>query len=92
MATAIENANATEVPSNYLICDRTGFRVPVSVGLVNDGHLRSAMTRPKSRDSRHPQEMLRAKAENLHGSIRPEPSTDQYIETLYPSGVTVDDL
>lgn len=75
--------------NNELICQVSGFRVPVSEGLVRrwDG----VWVRRKDLDLRHPQDFVRARAERLRGSVSPEPG-DVFIEDAYPNGVTVDDL
>ena len=76
--------------SNYLICDRTGFKIPVEEGLVEEWNGR--MVRRKSWEPRHPLDVIRARGESKRdGSPRPEPQ-DQFIEDLYASGVTADDL
>lgn len=56
---------------NYLICDRTGFKLPVAEGLRKEwtGYL----VRKESLDRRHPQEFVRARPERAKGSPRPEP-------------------
>jgi hypothetical protein len=70
-----QNPNAVSVPSNYEICDRTGFRLP-------RGTLRKQwdglMVRPQSWESRHPQDFVRARPERPKGSPRPE-QTDQFL-------------
>lgn len=80
----------TTTPNNYLVCDTTGFKVPVSEGLKEqwDGlHVRE-----KSYDRRHPLDFVRGVPEGeKKGSPRPE-QTDQYIEDLYPNGVSLSDL
>ena len=85
--TAITNAFATESPSQYIIDDRTGFRMSVREGLVQDGHLSSVMTRNKSRDSFHPQEMVRSTSDSGKGPQNPE-ADDVFISTA----ISVDDL
>ena len=90
VGTAIENTNATEVKSNYLIDDKTGFKVKIKHGIYEqyDG----VMTRGRSYDIRHPQELRRSpKPERLEGAQNPE-RTDVFIDTLYPDGVDSDDL
>ena len=83
----ITNATATEVKSQYIIDDRTGFRMSVREGLVQDGHLSSVMTRNKSRDSFHPQEMVRSTSDSGRGPQNPE-ADDVFISTA----ISVDDL
>jgi hypothetical protein len=82
----IENSNAIEIPSNYEICDRTGFKV-LAGSLVKqwDG----TMVRQRSWESRHPQDFVRGRAERHKGSPRPEQS-DVFIEDDAP--VTAEDL
>jgi hypothetical protein len=64
-----QNPHATEYPSNYEICDRTGFKVP-------RGTLKKewtgAMVRPESWESRHPADFRRGIPERPRGSPRPE--------------------
>ena len=87
--TVIRNTNAVTIPSNYLIDDRTGFKVKIKKGLSEqwDG----VMTRSESYDSRHPQEFVRSRPERIEGPERPEGS-DRFIEDEYPDGVSQDDL
>lgn len=71
-----QNANATtNIPSNYEICDRTGFKLPVGT-LVKEWT--GAMVRPESWEPRHPQDFVRGRPEKAGGSPRPEP-TDTFI-------------
>ena len=80
-------ASASSDFSNYLIDDRTGFKVEVrGEGLVQDGHLSSVMTRSKSRDSYHPQERISSRSDSQRGPVSPE-SDDVFVGT-----VSVDDL
>jgi len=51
---------------NYLICDRTGFRVPVSEGLVEEWT--GAMVRKSSWEPRHPQDFVRSRPNPEEGS------------------------
>lgn len=75
---SITNPNAIAGPSNYEICDRTGFR-------VYRGELETewdgTMVRPKSFEDRHPQDFVRARSrENPKGPKRPE-QDDTFIST-----------
>lgn len=71
-----ENDNTVEVPSNYEIDDRTGFRMPRGALVKQwDG----AMVRPKSWESRHPQDFVRGVPERQKGSPRPE-QIDRFID------------
>ena len=85
--TAITNLFATESPSQYIIDDRTGFRMSVREELVRDGHLKSVMTRSKSRDSYHPQERIGSTSDSGKGPQNPE-ADDVFISTA----ISVDDL
>ena len=69
--TAITSVNMEAVPNNYLICQRTGFKIPVNEGLVKDGY--GMWVRAESRDRRHPQEFVRSRPEQQKGSVAPEP-------------------
>jgi len=78
--TPIENASATETPSNYEICQRTGQKLKV-------GELKKEWTglkvRPQSWEPRHPLDRVRAVGlEQSRGSPSPEPA-DQFIPTTY---------
>lgn len=65
-----QNANVTtNVPSNYEICDRTGFRV-MPGELVKEWN--GAMVRRESWEARHPQDFVRGRPEHPKGSPRPE--------------------
>jgi len=74
-----------------LICDRTGFKIPVREGLREEWTGRKV--RKQSFEVRHPQDYLRSRAEKQKGSDRPE-QDDQDIANLYPTtgGVQVSDL
>ena len=88
--TTTANDEATFTVSNYLICDRTGFKVTVTVGLKKEWD--GTMVRPESYTPRQPLDFIRPQpVEQLEGSIRPE-STDWDIDTRFPSGVSLDDL
>ena len=84
----ITNADATsDVPSNYVICDRSGFRVKPGE-LMKDGY--GWMVRSRSWEPKHPQDFVRARAEKLEGSKRPE-QADRFIGVDEPE-VTAADL
>ena len=81
------NADATtDVPNNYLICDRTGFRVTVAEGLKEEWN--GLMVWAESWEPRHPQDFVRSKGEQITGSIRPE-QDDNFLTT---NEVTAADL
>jgi hypothetical protein len=74
----ITNSTAGPGEDNALICDRTGFRVPVSTGLKREWT--GNYVRPQSWEPRHPMDFMRARTtERGGGSIRPEPA-DVFIE------------
>lgn len=73
--TDITNDNAVEVPSNYEVCQRTGFRVPVGE-LVKEWN--GLMVRKESYEARHPQDFVRSKHEHQKASPSPE-LTDVFI-------------
>jgi hypothetical protein len=82
----ITNANAVDYPSNYEICDRTGFRVlRGTLKKQWDG----LMVRPESWEPRHPQDFVRARPEHSKGSPRPE-QPDTFLADTSP--VDPDDL
>lgn len=87
--TAITNPTATPTPSNYEICQRTGFRVEAGK-LVREwtGHY----VLPGVWEPRHPVELQRLQAhEKPHPWGNPEPD-DAFVEDEYPNGVSVNDL
>ncbi len=87
--TDITNDTATEYDGKVSVCMLSGFKAkPGQLIKRWDG----LWVLRKFWEPRHPGEMLRAKSENQHGSIRPEPSTDQFISDLYPDGVSTDDI
>jgi len=71
IGTTIENTDATAFPSNYMVCQRTGYRLKIKHGLIRDGETRS-LVRHISRDEYHQQNRVKSKAEELPGSPRPE--------------------
>ena len=84
--TAIQNTTATtDVPQNYEICQRTGFRVRPGE-LDKDGY--GELVRKESRESRHPQDVIRGKSASGGGPKSPEGS-DTFLST---NEVTADDL
>jgi hypothetical protein len=85
--TTIENTNATtDVPNNYEICDRTGWRV-LPGKLVKEEN--GMMVREDSFETRHPQDILRARvSDRFPGSKSPEPDN----VFLSDNEVTADDL
>jgi hypothetical protein len=70
------NATATEDSENkYNICQRTGFKIkPGQLVEEWDG----VKVRADSWEPRSLQDLVRVRAEELHGAYRPEP-TDQFI-------------
>jgi len=88
-AEAPTNSDAVEGYSDQeLICDRTGFKIPISEGLMEEWNGR--MVRKESFEPRHPQDFVRGVSENQEGSPRPEQG-DRFIGTDIPA-VTTDDL
>ena len=72
------NSDAVEVEDNYLICQKSGFRVSVDEGLVTqrDG----LKVRRESLDQRHPQDRVRAVPERgRKGSQSPE-TPDVFVD------------
>ena len=72
----ILNDNAAPYPSQYEICDRTGFR-------LRRGHLKQEWTglkvREQSWEKRNTQDFVRGVGDDLEGSPRPE-KEDRFIE------------
>ena len=70
VGTSITNPESTsQVPINYEICDRSGFRVKRN-GLRTEWH--GIMVRPASFESRNAQDFVSSRAEKQEGSLRPE--------------------
>ena len=69
-AEAPVNTDATEVPSNYLICDRTGFRVTRDEGLREEWN--GLKVRKDSWEPRNAQDFVRGRSDSQEGSERPE--------------------
>ena len=93
VGTPITNPWATtDVPVNYQIDDRTGFKIKVKHPMVREytGHY----VRPESLDKRSEQEFARSKRkERQKGPLRPEPvNNERFIEDEYPNGVDSEDL
>jgi hypothetical protein len=90
--TIVENTDATEVKSNYIIDDRTGFKMKVKKGLVEDGY--GHLVREDSADRRHPQERVKSTSEDYRtGAIRPEIVKEADMTFIDPDDpVTPDDL
>jgi hypothetical protein len=82
------NANATtDSEDNYLICQRSGFKIPVSEGLIQDGDRPGLWVRKEDYDPFHPQRLVRSRAETgKKGSVAPE-QPDRF-----PDPITPDDL
>lgn len=82
---APSNPNASEHPSNYEICDRSGFRVPAG-GLIKtwDG----LMVRPRDWEPRHDQDFLRGRPESPNPPRSPE-SPDEFLSS---NEVSTDEL
>lgn len=69
------NANAVPHPSNYEICDKSGFRFPAGTLVKQwDG----LMVHPRYLDHRHPQEFVRGVPERPRPSVRPE-QPDEFV-------------
>lgn len=86
--TSIVNLNADFYPSNYEICDRTGFK-------LERGELVTEWTgmkvRPESHERRNVQDFVRGVGDEMTGSPRPEQS-DRFIGDEYPEGVKAENL
>ena len=80
----ITNTGATAAPENsYNICQRSGFRAKPG-GLVREWT--NLMVLPEFFEQRSQQDFIRAKAELLEGSKRPE-SDDTFITTAIDPAV-----
>ena len=89
--TPITNANATtDVPSNYEICQVSGFKAKRGE-LVRrwDG----LWVKPEFCEKRNDQDFVRVSPERQRGAMAPEPvDNPTFIETQYPNGVSASDL
>ena len=86
MIDLIINNDTTSEKSNYLLCDRTNFRVPVEVGLRKDWT--GNMVRPESLESQHPQDFIKSRgSQNDIG-----PQSAEHDNTFISIAVTQDDL
>ena len=66
------NLDVVAVPSNYQICQRSGFRVSTEEGLVQDGEDSGLWVRKEDYDPWHPQNSVRSTPETRKGSVSPE--------------------
>lgn len=85
---ATDNANADDYPSQYEICERTGFRVKKGE-LVKEWT--GSMVRKESFERRNAQDFVRGVGDEQEGSPRPE-QMDRFTDEVYPGGVSADDL
>ena len=76
---------STDVPVNYIICDRSGFRVSVKEGLRTEWN--NVQVREESFELRNAADFVRTIAESQEGSVRPEPATDTFITTAIDPAV-----
>jgi len=72
------NPNTEKHPSNYLICDRSGFRARFSEGLVEEWS--GAMVLAQYAERRHPQDFVRGQSDRQESSWRPE-QADAFLST-----------
>jgi len=85
--TEIVNVDSTtEVPVNYEICDRSGFRVYPDE-LVKDSY--GFLTRKESKDERHPQDSLRSRGGDKEKGPQSPELDDQFLD---PNQVKGEDL
>ena len=85
--TTLQSGQEVGFPDNYLICDRSGFRIAVREGLRETWD--KLKVRKASWEKRQPLDFVRTKAEsNQKGSSRPE-QDDQFLST---NEVSVSDL
>jgi len=77
----------TNTPNNYLICDRTGFKIRIEDGLKEEWS--GAMVRAESFETRHPQDFVRSRQESHRGSPRPE-QPDRFIDEVVVEVPNVD--
>ena len=80
MSTPITNSGATtDVPTNFEIDDRTGFKMYPGE-LVRDGQIKGLYVSEKSRDDRHPQDLIKSVQGRQYGPRSPE-LDDSFIST-----------
>ncbi len=73
------NVDATkDHADNYLICERTGFRVSVAEGLKREWN--GLLVRKESYEPRNAQDFVRGLSEQQKGSPRPE-QADVFLTT-----------
>ena len=83
MIALITNDNTTSAPSNYLLCDRSNFKVDEL-----KTEWTGLMVRPEDYEERHPQEFVSNAFNQIdRGAQNPEPD-NVFISTA----VTIDDL
>ena len=86
--TSITNPGATtDVPTNYEISDRSGFK-QYPGDLVRDGQIEGLLVTKKERDDRHPQDLIHSVQDRQYGPQSPE-LDDNFLAV---NEVTVDDL
>ena len=88
-ASNVTNGDATSEVSNYLICDRSGFKVPINEGLKTEWT--GLMVKAKFWEPRHMQDFVRGVSEHQRGSLRPEPdnvflSQNEVADSDLPGG------
>ena len=76
----------TETENNLLICQRSGFKIPVAEGLVKDGERGGLMVRKQDYDPIQPARFVRSLPESERGSPSPEQAD------RFPDPITPDDL
>ena len=77
-ASTLESTQEIGAPENLLICDRSGFKIPVSAGLVKTWD--NLMVRQASWEPRQPQGFVRGIPERQTGSPLPE-QDDKFLAT-----------
>ena len=82
--TSITNSDAVEVPSNYTVCQRSGFRVKAN---AVSQEWSGAYVRPESYEPRHDQLRLQSRPERQTGSRRPEQDNLFITEAVTPESL-----
>jgi hypothetical protein len=89
--TFIRNPDAGPEPSNYQICDRTGFKIKIKHGLYEEWN--HSLVRADSFEHRNAQDLITTKPDHQEGAERPEPiGEERFIEDIFPDGVDPEDL
>jgi len=88
--TVTNDAAITPPKPNYLVCDRTGFKLKVNKGLQEEWT--GSQVREESFEFRNMQDFQRSSKEERNGSDRPERKEDLFADDKYNGEVSLTDL